>query len=500
MCLKKSAVSYVMWTIMLLGLLTLLSLATLNVVSQYQNGSVYAAFGIIAAYLLLLFLLYFLSGVIAKRFQSDRRNFFVGFKVCIIEAVLVFAFLIAAFMLRVHCMPSVPADLSYYKLAQVRESIGIPVQFVQGSVFYYCSLLQGTFLIFGNRPEVGIWLQIVLQTISCLFFYLGIRRLTGRLCAIFTLLFMCFSAVSMDEGLKYSPLMLYLCIFGLVFWLCADYMVRSGQEEEHPVIMWIYTVVLGIFVGALCYIDVSGIVLLLLLICLGLTKREIGKSALWFLRYMIIVISGGVAFLLILFADGVLSGTSLTRVFKAWYMTYGTIKLDFSILMIGRITEVLWLPAIACVGIFSFWRRKTGEFFSPYVLLCLGLAALKFTGITVENMDGTYLMYIFMAALGAVAITELFHKPVVPLSVEAVVGFDEEESMEPDVAFDIIEEKTEMIEVEKNEMNKNEEYKIENPMPVPKKRERKTMDYAFEPKGIEMVFDIRVSDKDDFDI
>ena len=91
-------------------------------------------------------------------------------------------------------MPAASVDLTYFNLAQVRENGSIPVQFVQGSVYYYCALLHGVFRIFGNHPEVGIYLQIVLQIISSLFLYLGVRKLSGKICAMLVLLFMCFSS------------------------------------------------------------------------------------------------------------------------------------------------------------------------------------------------------------------------------------------------------------------------------------------------------------------
>ncbi|MBQ5376409.1 MAG: hypothetical protein IIU45_06025, partial [Lachnospiraceae bacterium] len=41
---------------------------------------------------------------------------------------------------------------------------------------------------------------------------------------------------------------------------------------------------------------------------------------------------------------------------------------------------------------------------------------------------------------------------------------------------------------------------LPNPLPVPKKRERKGMDYAKEVKEEDLHFDVEISDEDDFDI
>ncbi len=491
MYLKKCAVTYVIWAIMLLGLTTLLSFGAMTVADKYAKGNLFATIGFVVGFGGILFLLYFLTGLLLKRLKPYKRTFFIGFKVRITETILVVTFLLTAYFIRVYCMPAASVDLTYFNLAQVRENGSIPVQFVQGSVYYYCALLHGAFRIFGNHPEVGIRLQIVLQIISSLFLYLGVRKMSGKICAMLVLLFMCFSRTAMDAGLSYSPQMLYLCMFGLVFWLCADYLARSDKEEIHPVAMWLYTIFLGILIGFLGYVDVSGVILFLLLVCMEWVNRGVGKTSFWFLRYVVIVAVAILFFLGMVFADAVLSKTGFLRVLNAWFMTYGASPVDFKALIAQR--EFLWLPALASIGIFSFWRRKGEERFSPYVMPLLGMAVLMFCGITVENMPGTYLFYILMAALGSVALTELFYKAPVVVTEEST------ENVTDEIDLDIFDEKMEMIDLEKKDMPNNNEM-IENPLPVPKKKERKVMDYAFEPQGIQMVYDIRVSDKDDFDI
>ena len=282
--------------------------------------------------------------------------------------------------------------------------------------------------------------------------------------------------------------------FSLVFLLSVDYIKRSEKEENRPALMWLYTILLGVSVGFVCYVDVSGVILLLLLTCLSWVKRGVGKSAYWFLRYVIIVVMAILAFLILLFVDGMLSGTSFVRVLNAWFVTYGSIKPDFSILTTKRQMDFLWLPAISCIGLFSFWRRTRHDVFSPYVLMAFGLAILYFLGITVENMDGTYLLFVLLAGLASVSVTELFHRNA------KMYYRPRAEVMNSDVAFEVYDEKMEMMDLEKKENITPNEQMIENPLPVPKKKERKVMDYAFEPQGIQMVYDIRVSDKDDFDI
>ena len=276
--------------------------------------------------------------------------------------------------------------------------------------------------------------------------------------------------------------------------MSVDYIKRSEKEETRPVLMWLYTVLLGMSVGFICYVDVSGLILLLLLTCLCWVNRGIGKSAFWFLRYVIIVVAALAAFAVILFADGMLSGTSFARVWNAWFATYGSAKPVLDVLKTSGRTDFLWLPALGCIGLFSFWRRTRHDVFSPYVLMIFGLGVMCFGGITVENMDGTYLLFVLLAGLASVSVTELFHRNA------KMYYRHKAEALNSDIAFEVYDEKTEMMDMEKKNTVAQNEQMIENPLPVPKKRERKVMDYAFEPQGIQMVYDIRVSDKDDFDI
>ena len=189
-----------------------------------------------------------------------------------------------------------------------------------------------------------------------------------------------------------------------------------------------------------------------------------------------------------------LSGASFSGVLNAWLLTYGSVKVDFSAVTIKGQMDFLWLPALCCVGIFTFWRRIRHDVFSPYVLMTVGLMILCFLGITSESMDGIYLLFVLMMGLASVSVTELFHRNAnMYYKPRAVVTSS-------DIAFEKYDEKMEMTDLEKRETTTQNEQMIENPLPVPKKRERKIMDYAFEPQGIQMVYDIRVSDKDDFDI
>ena len=130
------------------------------------------------------------------------------------------------------------------------------------------------------------------------------------------------------------------------------------------------------------------------------------------------------------------------------------------------------------MGCFSFWRRANTERFTPFIFMTIAMGILVFGGITTENMPGTYLLFVCLTMLASISVTEMFCN-------EDLVKLRAERSKEN--------KKVEQEVVKKVEF-------IENPLPVPKKHIRKTMDYAFIPEEIDMKYDIYVPDNDDFDL
>ena len=491
MSLKKNALSYIIWVFMLLFTGAGVAFLGLMATQLLAGENILIAVGMIAGFFVILLLLYLLTGYLSGQVDMSWLTARYGHMQLFAEGVLIGLCVSAGFALRVHLLPYAGEDAAYFEAAKVTSQGGITVSSVQGSVYYYCMLLHGLLRIFGNHWNVGIWLQICLQTIFSLFMYFGIRRMTGRFTAILTLLFISFAPISATAGITYSPQMLYLCIFALAFLLLADYMCRSVQSRN-VVGMWVYTVILGLVIGFVCYVDVTGVLLLLPLFCIGMITGPVGRALLSFLRVAVVWLAAAGSFAIMILLDAVFSGSQFVRVLNAWFVTYSTIDLNLRILTEEKQMELLLLLILVFIGVFSFWRRKKEEVFTPYVLLVIGMCALYLTGVTVENMNGSYLLYVLLAALAGVAVSELFYREKRKAASE--------ETKEAEPVNESKEEKMEIIDLEKNERTTTENKKIENPLPVPKKKERKGMDYAFIPKPSEMTYDIRVSDSDDYDI
>lgn len=484
MSLKKNAVSYCIWMIMLLFAGAGVAFLGLVVAQMLVENSILLAIGIVAGFFVILFLIYLLTGYFVKRVDLSEYARQHSSIAMFAEGLFLGLSVSAAIAVRWYLLPYAGQDALYFESVKVTAQGGINIQSVQGSVYYYCMLLHGLLRLFGNHWEVGIWLQICLQMIFGLLMYMGIRRMTGKCPAIFVLIFICFAPVSIDAGLTYSPQMLYLCLLALAFLLVADYLRRSAKENK-AFGMWIYTIFLGMVIGLVTYVDVTGVLLFLPVLCIGMINGTPGRAVLSFLRILVTFLGAILSFAGMILGDAFFSGSTFVRVLNAWFVTYGTIELNIKILTEEVQMELLLLLILVFIGVFSFWRRKKEEIFTPYVLLVIGMCVLYFAGVTVGNMDGSYLLYVLLATLAGIAVSELFYR-------------SKKNNLKPVVEAN--EEKVEIIDLEKHEQPKAENNMIENPLPVPKKKERKVMDYAFIPKPSEMMYDIRVSDTDDYDI
>jgi len=145
---------------------------------------------------------------------------------------------------------------------------------------------------------------------------------------------------------------------------------------------------------------------------------------------------------------------------------------------------------VMAVNVFSFYRRKETEVFSVWMLMTFVLAVLYVLGITAESMNGRPLLLILMSVVAAIGLRELFAvSPVVEVAEDKETG---EEVMQENVIGENI--------LQNEEPEKEKPRFLENPLPLPKKHVRKTMEYAFVPENSQMKYDVEVKDTDDYDV
>lgn len=134
--------------------------------------------------------------------------------------IIVVLLVIVGVALRIFGMGNVVQESVYFDMAKVAEGQGIPTS-VNGPVYVYLQLLHLIFLVFGNKWEVAIWLQIILQLIAGGFLYSGVRKLTGTLPAVIMLGILMVSPLAINQALILSPENLFFLVFSLILYICA---------------------------------------------------------------------------------------------------------------------------------------------------------------------------------------------------------------------------------------------------------------------------------------
>lgn len=475
MNLRKNAFSYFAWLILLFFTGATCAFFGL-ILSQYiKVDMIFIAAGLVTIFFVVVFLLYLLIGTLSER-KTIKKDYLSALNLKkTFEGIFIIALLCVGLVLRIALISHAGEEAAYFEVAKVTGQNGMMLRSVQGSVYIYCLLLHGLFHVVGNQWIAGIWLQIFLQLIGAYLAYSGVKKVLSKIPALLVLGFILFAPISIQAGLTYSPQILFFCIFAVVYNGLAAYVKRSTMKESNGLAMWLIAILLGVLIGITCYLDISGFVLLFFPAVLPMVVRE-GENKIWIKRLILIVFVTILTIFVALWIDSLLSNTNIASILEAWGVLYGSYQLKLDVMESRLSADFIVLIVLACCGCFSFWRKVRSERFTPYILMAITMGVLVFSGATTENMDGSYLLHVLLAVLASVSVTEMFAKADVMNSEENEEIGNVEEKEEKKIEF------------------------IENPLPLPKKHVRKTMDYAFIPEDDQMKYDIVVSDTDDFDL
>lgn len=504
MSFKKNVVSYGIWALYLMAVGIVLSFMGM-VVSNQNSGIPYLALGLLVLSFVLLFLVYFLAKKIIDSVQVKRMP---RSRAALIEGFLVAVSLVAGIVLRVMMIGSAGEEAAYYEVAKVTEN-QIRMQLVQGSIYYYLFLLNGLFRLVGNKWMAGIALQVVLQMAGALLAYFAIRCLSGRGPALISLLFLTLAPGSIREGMTYSPKMLYFCLYALILLMIAWFLRQSARPDGRA-LTWILALLCGALVAFAGYTDIMGFTLVIPLCGLLGLKREQRGMLIWVAQFFLSMLAMAGTFCLLVYLDGVMSGTGFERVLDAWCTTYHMKGADYDFLFRESGYETVLLMIFMGLGIFTFTRRRNEEIFSPWVVMLVSIVIMRILGIITLNMNGSYQMFFAMTGLAGVALSELFVRDGGRAAENAGIPEAAAEDQNQAGAAALTEEKKQKERDEMENISRQTETSgqeeqsrpvqfIDNPLPLPKKHVKKTMDYPFIPDESQMHFDIEVDPKDNFD-
>ena len=499
MSFRKNAFNYFVWIIFMMCNLAVFSFLSMLCAKAVGGPLPITAIGMVAAFFGVLFLIYFVTGFISKKVSASKNTAVQEKSIrtrLILEGLLAVGVLAAGVGIRLYLLPVAGETAAYFDVAKVTQEQTSLIVPVQSSVYYYLCLLRGMFLLLGNHWIAGIWLQIALQIIASVVLYFVIRKMTTVVVALLTLSYLMFSPTSLNASLMYAPDMLYFLLWSLGIFFVMLYLNASTKEKEtggYCAMMWLFAVPIGVLVGFLTYVDVSGAVLLLPVLMLPALLRENKKKLVWIARMLLAVLASLGGFSGAVYLDGILSNTDFVRVLSAWVQTFKPEMPDMLGLMQNSTIEVMVLLVLMAFHVFSFFRRKRSDVTSVWVLMTFAFAACYVFGLTTESMTGRTLLLVLMCVVAAVGIRDLFWVEV--SQSESVMQEKVDRSIE--AMQDAQQRYGDVLQMTESDRKPNF---LENPLPLPKVHVKKKMDYAIVPDQTQMKYDVEVSEADDFDV
>ena len=375
----------------------------------------------------------------------------------------------------------------FYVMATVKDGGSIPTV-SHGASYLYTGMLSALFSLFGNKQTAGIIMQVGLQLTGILLFYFAVKILAGRMEAVISMAVLAFFPAMVKYSFTLAPENLYFCLFSGMLFLIALYKKFEEKKERKTAVSVILLVMLGIGIGYMAYLDVIGMLLLAGVCFVILTKRrKIGKNIIYSGIVTGIVV---MALCAMFFLEAIFEKTTfLNSLFSWWNLYFAKFAWNY---MIAGPDVTLVCNLMICAGaawcIFSFLRKKEDN--GSFYMLSLVILAL-FVSFGSQNMSYQLLITAFWSVLAALGITSVMFVKEKPEVMEKNV-------VEKKQIEDISPKKMESDNKESSE--KKPIQFIENPLPLPKKHVKKTMDYKFEPEEHLMKYDIEVSDDDDFDL
>ncbi len=423
------------------------------------------------------------------------------------EGVLVTILLAAGLAVRILCLDYAGEDAAYFETAMVTGDSNLPTV-VHGGTYFYLQLLRVLFTVVGNQWMAGIWLQIALQMLACLALYVAIRRMAGALSGILVTCLMMFAPKEVLKGLTYSPDVLYLLVYSLGLLSVSSMLLRIKERMGRDFWHILQTFLAGAWVGYAIYLDVAGVSLLVFAFGAFLLQKEqaYDSAALeqrcqggWTGFLTLLLTAAGFVGLYIWF-DSYLCNDTFLSTLGAWWEVH-SVKGFFPLFWLD-VSEQLAMSVLLCgllLGAILAFPAKRGVRFGLLFAGAVSLGLMAAFGMSGMRSGMIHILVYFVVALIGSSLDELAvmaaefrnHRRQKRRMLLAKAGPEKatEESAEPvSASAEPADEVPEQVQM------------LHNPLPMPKKSERKKMDYSTSVEDEVLFFDLEVDEEDDFDV
>lgn len=427
MTFRKNIFSYLLWALFTASVCIYhIAIVTLFL-EQTPLKDDYARMGVIGLTIILAVGVFALLRRLVKNQEQERERH--GVSHLIWEAALAVLLLGAGIFMRAFMAGEGTQEAAFFETASVTGQPVIPI--AHGAQYLYVLVLRGLFIIVGNSFTAGIILQIILQALTAIIWYLGIRRLSGPVAAILFMAGTMLLPVSVQEGITYSPRMLYMFLYGLILLMVGRFLKRQKKGAPLKWYSWVQTVALGIGIGVLTYLDVSGLILLLpVLFIYGVKEEEeslkgVKRFLMLSLQIMTVILVFFLTVILIMFLDGMQNNANIVQVFNTWCTLFSYKDLGGlpSLLYPATLPGVYSMPVISFLllfGIPAFFVHEKREAQMLYFFFLIGAAAILAGNFHASGMTAGYLAFSLVLALMGVGVQVSLQPSIKEIAVEAV--------------------------------------------------------------------------------
>lgn len=418
------------------------------------------------------------------------------------EALFTFSVFLAGLLYRIYLyMQSAPDMImitQYYHDATVKAGAGVEPA-THGASYLYTLCLSFVLSFLGNKAGAAVCLQIFIQMLTVLLAFFAVRKIAGRIPACAAMLMLAVSSVYAGQIFILTPESFFFLLYLVGLFIIGSYMNMYCRGNFSVTAGIAGAILSGIVIGILCYLDAIALTLLFLLPALFTGIQKQVKNKFLYVRISVsfltvILSSGALSFMGALAAYAFYSHGEIGQAAETWFLLYRNhIKADYIFYQTNRsIIECLILVVPAAFLIMAFWNRRREQNASFWICLMFLLAP---TPLTATGVLPYQIFSIFIwSVLAGIGLQQSFvwkEKKVAKTEVN-IQTMDEDKSVEE------IKEPAPETTAEAASPVSAPRF-IENPLPLPKKHEKREMDYQYEVPEDKMNFDVEIKENDDFD-
>ncbi len=507
MTYKKTWISYLLWALYTCAAGVLLADYAILYWQKYINelidyGTIVFVFLVFAGVAGCYFLIRKEVSEYYRQNNTEEKNMMNSRMASFWGVFITFGVFMAGLLYRIYLYLQSTPDMititQYYHDAAVKAGVGVEPT-AHGASYLYTLCLSFVLSFLGNKAAAAVWMQIFIQMLTILLAFFAVGKIAGKMPAYAAMLMLAVSSVYAGQIFVLTPESFFFLLYLAGLFIIGSYvkMYCCGNFNAAAGIAGAF--LSGIVIGILCYLDAVSLTLLFLLPAFftGIQKREknnffSGKVSAAFL--VLILTSGGLSFMGALAVDALYNHEKIGQIAETWFLLYRNhIKADYIFYQTSRsIIECLILVVPAAFLIMAFWNRKDKQNASIWIWLMFLLAPTPLTATGVLSYQ-VYSVFIW-SVLAGIGLQQSFvwEDGKVKNAAMNIQTADEDKST--------IEMKEPAPEAP-TEISKpvSAPRYIENPLPLPKKHEKREMNYQFEITEEKMKFDVEIKDNDDFD-